>query len=60
MAADSFTATYERAPRYQNHSSEAERVLGVWLHVQRQKRAEGTMAQWRLNMMDATFIHWQS
>jgi len=55
-----FTATYERTPRYQNHSSETERVLGVWLHVQHQKRAEGTLLPWRLKIMDEAFIHWQS
>lgn len=55
-----FTATYKRTPRYQNHSSEAERVLGVWLHVQHQKRAEGTIQPWRLERMDAAFLHWQS
>jgi hypothetical protein len=55
-----FTATYNRTPRYKNHSTEAERVLGVWLHIQHQKRAEGTITPWRLEMMDAAFIHWQS
>ncbi|MGP5689972.1 hypothetical protein [Glutamicibacter ardleyensis] len=55
-----FTATYKRTPRYQNHSTEAERVLGVWLHAQHQKRAEGTMLPWRLEMMDDAFLHWQS
>lgn len=55
-----FAATYHRTPRYQSYSSEAERVLGVWLHVQHQKRAEGTMMPWRLEMMDDAFNNWQS
>ncbi|MGX1592574.1 hypothetical protein ACWICO_15785 [Glutamicibacter sp. NPDC055491] len=55
-----FAATYHRTPRYQNYSSEAERILGVWLHVQHQRRAEGTMLPWRLEMMDTAFLHWQS
>lgn len=55
-----FTAANHQIPRYKNHSTEAERVLGVWLHIQHQKRAEGTMIPWRLEMMDAAFPHWQS
>lgn len=55
-----FAATYHRTPRYQNYSSEAERILGVRLHVQHQRRAEGTMLPWRLEMMDTAFLHWQS
>lgn len=55
-----FTAANYQIPRYKNHSTEAERVLGVWLHIQHQKRAEGTMILWRLEMMDAAFPHWQS
>lgn len=55
-----FTATHKRTPRYQNHSSETERVLGVWLHVQHQKRAEGTLLKWRFKMMDDAVPHWQS
>lgn len=55
-----FSATYQRTPRYKNYSTEAERVLGVWLHMQHQRRAEGTMLPWRLKMMDEAFLHWQS
>ncbi|MGP5391716.1 hypothetical protein [Glutamicibacter arilaitensis] len=46
-------------PRYKNYSTEAERVLGVWLHIQHQKRAAGTLPPWRLKMMDNAFPHWQ-
>jgi len=55
-----FTAANHQIPRYKNYSTEAERVLGVWLHIQHQKRAEGTMLPWRLEMMDNAFLHWQS
>lgn len=55
-----FAAANHRIPRYKNYSTEAERVLGVWLHVQHQKRAEGALVPWRLEMMDGAFLHWQS
>jgi len=55
-----FTAANHQMRRYKNYSTEAERVLGVWLHIQHQRRAEGTMIPWRLEMMDDTFPHWQS
>src|SRR5699024_10948915 len=43
-----FMADTGRLPRYKNFSSEDERVLGVWLHNQHQRRAAGTILPWRL------------
>lgn len=47
-------------PRYMRYSSEAERILGVWLHGQHQRRAEGTLQPWRLQELDKAFTSWRS
>ena len=60
VSLNEFAASNRRTPRYQNHSSEADRVLGIWPHIQHQERAEGTMMPWRLKMMDAAFLHSQA
>lgn len=56
-----FVATHNRVPRWRNHHSENERVLGVWLHGQHQARAEGTIHAWRLDALNtALFPGWKS
>lgn len=55
-----FTAATGSMPRWRRHNSEAERVLGVWLHTQHQARAEDTLPQWRLDALDTAFPAWAS
>lgn len=55
-----FVASTGRFPRYKEYSSEQERVLGVWLHTQHQRRAEDRLLPWRKAAMDAAFPVWAS
>lgn len=55
-----FVAATGRLPRYKKYSSEQERVLGVWLHTQHQRRAEDRLLPWRKAALDAAFPRWQS
>lgn len=47
-------------PHYKRHSSEGERVLGVWLHTQHQRRSEGRLLPWRLEALDDAVPGWRS
>lgn len=47
-------------PRYKTYADEAERALGVRLHVQHQRRAEGLLLHWRLEALDAAVPGWRS
>lgn len=47
-------------PHYRKHVSEHEHVLGVWLHTQHQRRAEGRLLPWRLEALDAAVPGWHS
>lgn len=47
-------------PRWRNHSSEEERVLGVWLHTQYRKRLAGKLEPDRERMLDSAFPGWKS
>lgn len=55
-----FVASTESVPRYKNYSTEQERVLGVWLHKQHQRRSENKLVQWRLETLDAALPGWRS
>ncbi|WP_343320519.1 helicase associated domain-containing protein (plasmid) [Arthrobacter sp. TMP15] len=47
-------------PRYRAYATEEEHTLGVWLHVQHQKRTENTLEKSRLNTLDTAIPHWRS
>jgi len=49
-----------RWPRYKKFESEHERILGVWLHNQHQRRAENTLQAWRLKAINDTLSAWHS
>ncbi|GAA0207765.1 helicase associated domain-containing protein [Glutamicibacter creatinolyticus] len=49
-----------RLPRYRKFESEHERILGVWLHNQHQRRAENTLQPWRLKALNETLPSWHS
>lgn len=55
-----FVAKAEHMPRWLRHSSEHEHGLGVWLHTQDQRRAEGRLLEWRLVALDAAVPGWLS
>lgn len=59
-ALTAYVAATGEIPRYKNYASEPERALGVWLHVQHQRRAEGTLLSWRLEALDASVPSWRS
>ncbi|MHA7225577.1 helicase associated domain-containing protein [Glutamicibacter soli] len=59
-AVKEFITINGQVPRYRNHLTEQERVLGVWLHVQHQRRTEGTLSSWRLNEINETLPGWRS
>ena len=56
---DYIAATGHR-PRYKNFETEHEHTLGVWLHVQHQKRAEKTLQPWRLEALNSAHPGWHS
>lgn len=47
-------------PHYKRHHSEHERILGVWLHTQHQRRAEGRLLPWRREALDVAVPGWRS
>lgn len=55
-----FVQTNGRVPRWRNHQSEHERVLGVWLHGQHQARSEDTLSRWLLAALNAALPGWKS
>lgn len=59
-AVKEFVDTTGRWPRYRKFESENERILGVWLHNQHQRRAEKMLQPWRLNALNETLPSWHS
>lgn len=59
-AVKEFVDATGRWPRYRKFESEHERVLGVWLHNQHQRRAENTIQPWRLKALNETLPSWHS
>ena len=55
-----FVAETGHLPHYRRHNSEHERVLGVWLHTQHQRRTEGRLLPWRLQSLDNAVPEWHS
>ena len=55
-----YLAAAGQLPRYKNHATEHEHTLGVWLHVQHQKRAENTLLPWRLKALNTAHPGWHS
>ena len=55
-----YVAATGQLPRYKNHVTEHEHTLGVWLHVQHQKRTAKTLQPWRLKALDAAHPGWRS
>lgn len=49
-----------RWPRFRNSGGEAERVLGVWLHAQRQKASQGHLAAVERQQLDASSPGWNT
>lgn len=46
-------------PRHKNFATEQERVLGVWVHVQRISRREGTLTPGREAQLNASLPGWR-
>ncbi|WP_283461277.1 Helicase associated domain protein [Arthrobacter sp. H35-D1] len=55
-----YIAATNHLPSYKNYETEHEHTLGVWLHVQHQKRAEKTLHPWRLEALNSTHPGWHS
>lgn len=55
-----YVVVNNRLPRYRTHTTEDERVLGVWLYTQHQQRTEGTLISWRGAALDAAVPGWRS
>lgn len=54
------TAATGQLPRYKNYETGHEHALGVWLHVQHQKRTESTLRPWRLEALESAVPGWRS
>lgn len=59
-ATKKFVNSTGRLPRYKKYETEHERILGVWLHNQHQRRAENTIQTWRLKALDEALRSWHS
>ena len=55
-----FVAEAGHLPHYKRYASEQERILGVWLHTQNQRRSERRLLPWRLEALDAALPGWHS
>lgn len=55
-----FVDSTGRLPRYRKYETEHERILGVWLHNQHQRRSENTLQPWRLAALNDTLPSWHS
>ena len=49
-----------RLPKYKTFATEEERVLGVWLHYQHQRRTENKLESWKLRELDTAIAEWHS
>jgi hypothetical protein len=55
-----FAAAEGRWPRFRNPADEAERVLGVWLHSQRQAFGDGRLTSAEVTLLDAKVRGWNA
>ncbi|AIX99750.1 hypothetical protein ART_0152 [Arthrobacter sp. PAMC 25486] len=55
-----YVAEHGHLPRYRRHTTEHERILGVWLHTQHQARAEERLQDWRVDTLDQALPRWHS
>lgn len=55
-----FKVRYGTWPRFRNAVSEAERILGVWLHGQRQKASRDGLSARELQALDAAATGWNT
>lgn len=57
---EAFMKEEGRWPRYRKYSGEAERVLGVWLHAQRQKASTGVLSAVERRILDVVIPGWNT
>ena len=55
-----YIAATGQLPRYKKFVTDHEHTLGVWLHIQHQKRAEKTLLPWRLQALNVAHPDWGS
>lgn len=55
-----FKTEHGKWPRFRKADSEAERVLGVWLHAQRQKAQNGQLAENNQRALDTAVPGWNT
>jgi hypothetical protein len=55
-----FKAERGRWPRFRGHVDEAERVLGVWLHAQRQSYGRGQLDERETRLLDSKVPGWNA
>lgn len=56
----SFVEGTGRLPRYRKYSTNLEHTLGVWLHAQTQRHAEGRLIPWREEQLNQAVAGWHS
>ncbi|WP_442951375.1 helicase associated domain-containing protein [Paenarthrobacter sp. Z7-10] len=54
----SFVAQQRRWPRYKNPHTEAERILGVWLHGQKQNHTRNKLSPAQTRLLDERVPGW--
>lgn len=47
-------------PHYRRYTTEREHTLGVWLHIQTQRRSRGHLLPWREQELNETVPDWRS
>lgn len=57
---EEFKTLHSRWPRFRRAGSEAERIVGVWLHGQRQKALNGQLVTADLRALDKTVPGWNT
>ena len=57
---EDYVASTGQLPRYRKFATEHEHILGVWLHVQHQKRAQNTLQPCRLEFLNTALPGWRS
>ena len=55
-----YIAATGQLPRHKNYETGHEHTLGVWLHIQHQKRIENKLRPWRLEALESALPDWRS